>query len=180
MNRSVTGAVSDLTVPRFVTLGVFGATEADFFKALRQERVTHFVDMRRRRGVRGREYAFVNHARLVARLQELGVRYHHALELAPTQEIRDLQKQEDLLRREGKRARQGLGEAFCRAYVARQLLPETLGRLLVALPDLDGRAVVALFCVEGPAEACHRSLVARYLEQVTGQDVAELVLNSGT
>lgn len=163
-------------LPRFVTVGCFGATETQFFGMLTRARVSHLVDMRRRRGVRGREYAFVNHKRLTERLEALAIRYHHALELAPTPELRALQKAEDNLQGETKRTRQGLGEAFCRAYIAQHLTAETLKRLIETLPDLDRDSVVALFCVESHADACHRSLVARHLEQSTGSPIVDLIV----
>ena len=48
---------------KFVTLGVYGFTPSAFFEALQRAGVDTFCDIRWRRGVRGREYAFANSAR---------------------------------------------------------------------------------------------------------------------
>ncbi len=49
-----------MTLPRIVTLGVYGRSEAEFFATLQHAQVDLFCDIRRRRGVRGRDYAFAN------------------------------------------------------------------------------------------------------------------------
>lgn len=156
----------------FVTIGVYGTTEADFFAALQAARVDTFCDIRQRRGVRGREYAFVNSQRLQARLAELGIRYLPVKELAPTTAVRDRQKQADKVQGTAKRARDTLSPTFIAAYqdeVLHHFAPETL---CAALPP-DAR-VVALFCVEREPAACHRSLVAERLAQVRGVSVTHL------
>ena len=50
---------------------------------------------RSRRGVRGSTYAFANSLRLQARLTDLGIRYLHRKDLAPTQAVRDRQAAAD-------------------------------------------------------------------------------------
>ena len=60
-----------------VTIGAIGYTAESFFQALQNANVDTFIDVRRRRAVRGREYAFANSQRLQARLAELGIRYVH-------------------------------------------------------------------------------------------------------
>ena len=49
-----------------LTIGAYGWDAETFFAALVRERVAVFCDLRRRRGVRGPEYAFANSARLQA------------------------------------------------------------------------------------------------------------------
>ena len=71
-----------------MTLGVYGFTAEAFFEALQRAGVDTFCDIRWRRGVRGREYAFANSGRLQQRLGELGMRYLHLRELAPTPALR--------------------------------------------------------------------------------------------
>ena len=66
-----------------------------------------FVDVRQRRGVRGSKYAFLNSTRLQERLGALGIRYLHLKELAPTAEIRAIQKAKDAEDGGGKRVRNG-------------------------------------------------------------------------
>ena len=80
---------------RIVTIGVYGFREDAFFEALQDAQVDVFCDIRWRRGVRGAEYAFVNHKRLVARLESLGIEYVHRRDLAPTPEVRQRQKDAD-------------------------------------------------------------------------------------
>ncbi len=40
------------------TIGVYGSTEQQFFDKLIENRIDTFCDIRQRRGVRGKEYAF--------------------------------------------------------------------------------------------------------------------------
>ena len=69
---------------KIVTIGVFGFSEEAFFHALQTAQVDTFCDIRQRRGVRGATYAFCNSKRLQTRLAELGIRYLHRKDLAPT------------------------------------------------------------------------------------------------
>ena len=75
----------------FVTIGVYGFDATTFFAALQNAKVDTFCDIRRRRAVRGAAYAFANHQRLEARLVELGIRYLHYIDLAPTTALRGIQ-----------------------------------------------------------------------------------------
>jgi hypothetical protein len=69
---------------KLVTVGVYGFTADTFFEALQCAGVDTFCDIRWRRAVRGREYAFANKTRLEQRLKSMGVRYLHFRDLAPT------------------------------------------------------------------------------------------------
>lgn len=91
--------------PRLITIGVYGFDSDSFFRALLDAHVDTFCDIRLRRGMRGSEYAFVNSTRLQQQLQQLGIRYMHIKELAPSQSIRDQQKIEDKQNRQAKRTR---------------------------------------------------------------------------
>jgi uncharacterized protein (DUF488 family) len=159
--------------PKVVTIGVYGAAEDAFFSTLQEAGVDTFVDIRRRRGVRGAAYAFANSQRLQARLAELGIRYVHLLELAPTEAVRDYQRAADARSKAPKRARSELSPAFAEAYQREILEPQTPQLFLDALPE-DAR-VVALFCVEREAAACHRSLVAAWLAEQLKVKVEHLV-----
>lgn len=158
--------------PKFITIGVYGTAEEDFFQALQEAGVDTFCDIRQRRGVRGAEYAFVNSQRLQKRLAEMGIRYLHRKDLAPTTAVRDQQKAADKVNKEAKRQRTALGDAFVSAYQTQVLAdfqPQSL------LDDLAPDAkVVALFCVERAPEACHRSLVAEKLQQDLGIEVEHI------
>ncbi len=158
---------------KFITIGVYGATEDSFFQALQTAGVDTFCDIRQRRGVRGAKYAFVNSKRLQAKLAELGIRYLHRKDLAPTTAVRQRQKDADKASKTAKRKRTTLGPAFIAAYEEEILTnfdPQSL------LDDLPPNAdVVALFCVEREPAACHRSLVAHKLQNEMGLTVDHIV-----
>jgi uncharacterized protein (DUF488 family) len=150
-------------ISTLVTIGVYGFSEEAFFAALQAAGVDTFVDIRRRRGVRGSDYAFANSERLQRRLAELGIRYLHRLDLAPTAELRHRQDAADKAGKVAKRQRTMLDPTFAAAFQETVLAgfnPQSL------LDDLKPDAkVVALFCVERDPAACHRSLVAEKLEK---------------
>lgn len=157
---------------RLMTIGVYGFDEASFFEALQAAGVDTFCDIRLRRGVRGHEYAFANSNHLQQRLAELGIRYLHIKELAPTTEIRAKQFEQDHQEHVGQRSRQRIGEAFAQAYKAERLAKFDAAAFVRELGDADG---LCLFCVERDPEACHRSLVAAELERVLGVTVHHIL-----
>jgi uncharacterized protein (DUF488 family) len=147
---------------KVVTIGGYGFSEDNFFAALDSRNVDTFVDVRQRRGLRGRRYAFLNSTRLQDRLTELGIRYVHLRELAPTIAVRDAQKKNDAHLGIEKRQRTELAPAFIQAYED-EILAGFRANDFIAKVGTDS-SVVAVFCVEGAPEACHRSLIARRLE----------------
>jgi uncharacterized protein (DUF488 family) len=157
---------------KIVTIGVFGFSEEAFFHTLQTARVDTFCDIRQRRGVRGATYAFCNSKRLQTRLADLGIRYLHRKDLAPTTAVRQIQNDADKANQVAKRKRTTLGPAFVNAYQEEILAgfePQSL------LDDLEsGAQVVALFCVEREPSACHRSLVAAKLQQELGLEVEDI------
>jgi uncharacterized protein (DUF488 family) len=159
-------------VKKIVTIGVYGYTEETFFEALRNARVQVFYDIRWRRGVRGAEYAFVNHKRLQARLESLGIEYLHRRDLAPTPEIRQRQKDADKAVKVAKRKRGSLSPDFISAYQDEILSGFDACAFLDEIPE--GTNVVALFCVEREPAACHRSLIADRLGRVAEVTVEHL------
>lgn len=156
----------------FFTIGVYKSTEKDFFKKLTDNNIDTFCDIRQRRGVRGSEYSFVNSNYLQQKLHELDIKYGHVLNLAPTSEIRDLQKQADLQTGEQKRDRNKLGKVFTLAYKEKILNQFDFDCFMEQLDDIGANKVV-LFCVEEKAEACHRSIVAEKLEKL-GYNITHL------
>ena len=154
-----------------VTIGAFGWDESAFFDALVEARLGLFCDIRRRRGVRGSEYAFVNSARLQARLEELGIPYVHRLDLAPSAEVRRVQAEVDAREGIAKRARSRLGDAFVTAYSTEHLAGFDARAFL---DETTSNGPVCLFCVEREPAACHRSLVAAHLA-AAGATVEHLV-----
>ena len=152
--------------PKFVTIGLYGFDDASFFQALVAAQVDTFCDIRWRRGVRGSDYTFANSQRLQARLAELGIRYRHRKDLAPTPAVRQRQNEADKASKTAKRQRAGLSPAFIDAYREEILAHFDFQSLLDDLPP-DAQ-IVALFCVEREPAACHRSLVAEKLREVLG------------
>ena len=45
---------------KIFTIGVYNSSETHFFDKLKNNHIDVFCDIRQRRGVRGRKYAFVN------------------------------------------------------------------------------------------------------------------------
>jgi len=159
-------------MPDFVTIGVYGWDAERFFGALIEARVDTFCDLRARRGVRGRSYAFANSARLQARLAELGVRYLHRPDLAPSEATRAAQSAADAVTHTAKLLRMVLSPAFVDAY-RRERLDDFDSAGFVAALGPQAR-VVALFCVEGEPAACHRSLLADRLARDLGVRVTHV------
>lgn len=77
---------------KIFTIGVYNSTEESYFNKLRDNNIDLFCDIRQRRGVRGSQYKYVNSNYLQAKLQGLGINYKYIKELAPTNEIRQMQK----------------------------------------------------------------------------------------
>lgn len=153
------------------TVGVYQSSLDDFLDKLRRNRVSMVVDVRQRRGVRGREYAWANSLRLQAALKQAGIHYRHIPELAPTTELRELQYREDDRLKVGKRSRVQLAEEYRRRYLHEVLDQVDLGAFLESLPD---DATSALLCVERDSRACHRSLIAARLQAQYGVSVVNL------
>lgn len=156
---------------RIATIGVYEADLESFLAALRGAGVALLLDVRQRRGVRGREYAWANAQRLQAALADAGIAYEHRKDLAPTTELRHVQYAEDDRLGVGKRARRELAPAYAERYRREILDRADLGAVVARMPD-DG--TTALFCVERDPEACHRSLVAAELAEAYGLDVVHL------
>jgi uncharacterized protein (DUF488 family) len=158
-------------VRRVATIGVYEADLESFLAALRAADVMLLLDVRQRRGVRGREYAWANAQRLQAALLDAGIAYEHRKELAPTTELRHLQYAEDDRRGVGKRSRRELAPAYAEGYRHEILDHVDLRPIVEAMPD---DATTAFLCVERDPEACHRSLVAEELHATFGLEVVHL------
>ena len=156
---------------RATTIGVYGFDLDSFLATLRSADVRLVLDVRQRRGVRGKEYAWANARRLQAALAEAGIDYRHHKELAPTTELRQLQYREDTRRGEGKRSRTVLAPEYAVRYTREILDAVDLATIVDELPD---KGAGALLCVERDPEACHRSLVAARLADEHGIDVRHL------
>ena len=154
------------------TIGVYQSSLDDFLDTLRRHRLAMVVDVRQRRGVRGREYAWANSRRLQASLAQAGIEYRHVKELAPTTELRQLQYLEDARLKVGKRSRVELAEAYKRRYTREVLDRVDLKAFLESVPD---EATPALLCVERDPRACHRSLIAARLHDQCGVAILNVV-----
>jgi uncharacterized protein (DUF488 family) len=154
------------------TIGVYGASLETFLAALAEADVGLVLDVRQRRGVRGREYAWANSLRLQAALADASIGYRHHRELAPTTELRRLQYREDDRLGEGKRSRTVLAPEYRRRYVSEILDGVDIHAFAASLPREHASA---LLCVERDARACHRSLIAERLRKDYGASVVELI-----
>jgi uncharacterized protein (DUF488 family) len=148
----------------FFTIGVYNSTENEFFEKLTQNNIDTFCDIRQRRGVRGAKYSFVNSNKLQEKLNDLGIKYGYIQDLAPTTEIRELQKEIDAEKGELKSERQELGKVFVIEYKNKVLGNFDFDRFFENLDNI-GANRIALFCVEEHPEACHRSIVANKLAE---------------
>lgn len=146
------------------TIGVYNSTEESYFNKLKEADIDLFIDIRQRRGVRGSQYKYVNSNYLQAKLAEMGIDYLYVKELAPTNEIRQKQKDADKLNGETKKVRTKLGPVFASEYEKCILNSFDLDTLVRQIEAGQHHKVV-LFCVEEKAEACHRSLVAAALQK---------------
>ena len=155
------------------TIGVYGSTEEEFFGKLIKSQIDLFCDIRQRRGVRGRQYAFVNSSYLQKKLSELGIGYLYEKRYAPTREIREMQWAEDKEVHQTKKSRETLGHAFCCGYEQLILDKENLDELMVSFESMNAQRVV-LFCLESRPEACHRSLLAHRLSEKYHLEVVHL------
>ena len=156
---------------RLTTIGVYGAQLESFLAALGRAEVRQLLDLRQRRGVRGREYAWANAQRLQRVLTDAGIEYRHHGELAPTTELRHLQYAEDAAQGVGKRSRIALAPVYVARYEREILDAVDLRALVAAMPD---DAATTLFCVERDPAACHRSLVAGRIGREFGLTVHHL------
>lgn len=148
--------------PNFFTLGVYGYSESDFFNIIKENNIDTFCDIRRRRAVRGSKYSFVNSKKLQSKLVELKITYLHFLDLSPTNEIRNKQKEDDKIKDISKRERQFLSELFISAYNSQIVEKFDFSLFLSKLDSVNAKNVL-LFCVERNPLACHRSLLTNYL-----------------
>ena len=157
----------------FFTIGAFNSSAEDFYERLFHAGIDTFCDLRQRRGVRGAQYSFVNSKFLQYRLQQLGIRYIYIPQLAPSNEIRKFQKQTDDLLEQTNKNRQTLDENYIRAYRKLVLDVFDFPSLLQELQQSGARRI-ALFCVEQFPDACHRSLVGKWIKEGYGFELSHL------
>ena len=125
----------------FFTIGVYNSTEKEFFEKLTQNNNSNILQQK---------------------LNDLEIKYGYIPELAPTTEIRELQKKIDLEKGELKSERQELGKIFVIEYKNRILKKFDFEKFIDSLEQISANRVV-LFCVEEHSEACHRSIITEKL-----------------
>jgi uncharacterized protein (DUF488 family) len=145
---------------KFFTIGVYGTTRESFFGALIEHKITHFCDIRQRRGMRGHQYSYANATALRNELEKMGMEYRHVVDLAPTHAIRDMQLKADKKLGMTGSNREKLTPEFAAAYRSQILSKFDIAEFVNGFPR---SARVVLFCVEETASACHRSLVAEQI-----------------
>lgn len=158
---------------KIYTIGVYNSTESSYFRKLQENNIDLFCDIRQRRGVRGSQYKYVNSNYLQAKLQELGIGYKYVKELAPTNDIRQKQKDADKANGESKKQRTILGTIFKAEYLKQILNPFDMEKFANDL-RASGVKNIVFFCVEEYATACHRSLVAQKLSSILNCEIINL------
>ena len=141
--------------------GVYGKTEHEFFDSLLSENITLFVDIRQRRGMRGKKYSFVNSLYLQENFKKINIKYLYLKDLAPTSEIRQEQKVEDDKNAIRKSLRTELHSSFIEKYNKNILDSFNYDQIL----QLIKREKIVFFCVEKDCNACHRSLLLKRLKE---------------
>jgi len=155
------------------TSGVYGSTADRFFEKLTANKIDTLVDIRRRRAVRGSQYAFANSNRLQAKLKELGINYIHVEALSPTMEIIGIQKKFDKEIGTSQTRREHLSDKFITEYKKTILEKYDFSNLLTQLKELGSKKTV-LLCVEANPDACHRSIIADKLKKSFGFKVKHI------
>jgi uncharacterized protein (DUF488 family) len=146
------------------TIGVYNSSEEAFFKKLTDNKIDTFIDVRQRRGVRGSKYSFVNSTKLQEKLSKLSIKYVHNLDLAPSNEVRDIQKKADLLKSELKQSREKLDESFKNAY-RNLILKKFDSQDFINTLQTQNSIRIVFFCVEENSNACHRSIITEKINK---------------
>lgn len=135
--------------------GVYGETEDSFFQKIIDKKITLFIDVRNRRGMRGSKYKFANSIYLQNKLKGLGIKYIHLKGLAPTKQIRQVQEFQDQLNNETKQKRTKLSNEFIEEYNKNILSDFDFDHLDMLIAGQKA----LFFCVEAEDDCCHRSLI---------------------
>lgn len=146
------------------TIGVYNSTEDTFFQKLINNKIDTFIDVRQRRGIRGSKYSFVNSTKLQEKLSSLNIKYIHQLDLAPSNEVRGLQKKADLKKNELKKSREELDDTFKDAY-ENLILNQFDFQYFINNLEIQNSLKIILFCVEENSKACHRSLITEKINK---------------
>jgi len=163
-----------LALTTLFTTGVYGQTEGSFLRGLTDNRIDLLADIRDRRGVRGGHYPFANAGRLQELLAANGIGYVHWREVAPPADMRAIQGKADHQARQKKSDRERLDPAFIKAYEAFIATKREWLKATLANESLSGKRI-CLVCVERTPDACHRSLLAKEIQAITGCAVEHII-----
>lgn len=155
------------------TIGAYGWDEEDFVQAIRDAAPDLFVDVRRRRGLRGPAYAWANSTRLQGMLAGSGIPYVHRLDVAPSDATRHIVAKDANAEGIGYRDRTSLSQEYLAAY-GHEVLEKFDAAGFVASLGEDVESIM-LFCVERAPAACHRSLLAERLAGELGAEVMHIL-----
>lgn len=157
----------------FYTIGVYGKTEEEYFSTIQSFKIDCFIDIRRRRGVRGKKYSFVNSNKLQEILKNNNIEYLYERDLAPSSSIRSVQKAIDKNLKIKKTEREELSKDFINLYTDQILNKFNFENLFSKLRSMKKKNIV-FFCVEKNAIACHRSIIAKKLENTYNFSITNL------
>ena len=158
---------------KIFSIGAYGFTKESFFGKLKANDIDAFCDIRLRRGMRGAAYSFANSVNLQTDLNSMGIEYFHYKDLAPSKEIRNLQKEDDSKSKTKKKDRILLSERFIDEYNESCLVGFDFHKMFDgALRDSKN---IVFFCVEKSPLACHRSLVLKKIHEVFGFQTEHLL-----
>jgi uncharacterized protein (DUF488 family) len=155
------------------TIGAYGWNEEDFVQAIGDASPDVFVDVRRRRGLRGRDYAWANSNRLQAMVADAGISYVHRLDVAPSDATRHIVAKDANAAGIGYRDRTSLSQEYLDAYGHEVLEGFDAAGFVASLGE--GIETIMLFCVERAPAACHRSLLAERLAGDLGAEVMHIL-----
>lgn len=156
-----------------ITLGVYGHTADSFEQAVLKAKPDVFVDVRRRRGVRGAQYNFANSKRLQEMLAKNGIAYIHRIDLAPPEAAVKREGEIDHQEHIARHDRDHLSDEFVAAYT-REVLDDFDAEAFISSLGDDVQRVL-LLCVEKTPAACHRGLLAEAIAQQLGWQRQDLV-----
>lgn len=156
---------------KIFSIGVYGFKEDQFFKKLIDFKIDILLDIRQRRGIRGKEYAFANSKYLQRKLVSFEIEYVHAKELSPSDKTRNIQKAADISTDVFKRYREYLNNNFIQAYTDECLSPENL---LAITKIIKYSKNIVLLCVERSPSACHRSIATQWLASKINAEITHL------
>ncbi|MFC4426504.1 DUF488 family protein [Deinococcus navajonensis] len=137
-----------MTLPSLWTIGYEDADLYVFLDTLREAGVELVIDTRERAQSRRKGYS---KTALGLALQEQGVRYHHLRALGTPPALRKTYR---------------LDRDFAALKAGYTLHLATQGQALEELAGLASQSRVALLCYEANAGECHRSLIARRLQEL--------------